>query len=220
MTSLSLSLSQHYRHCDRLLAAACDAATAADWPVYARLLADLGAALRGQLAFEEEALFPAFEHASRSRSGPTVALRSRHAAMRALLATLEAAAPQFDPDGCCSELVRLRGMLAEHNSQEEAVIYPAGERLLDARPDLLAAARALDRAPSAPREIDVRGLEPPEPFMRIMEQLNRSPRETLRVLIHREPLPLYDVLSERGLRYRARPLEGGNFEIVIEPAAR
>ncbi len=45
-------------------------------------------------------------------------------------------------------------------------------------------------------------------------------RKPLRVLIHREPFPLYDVLAEQGFGHRARSLEDGSFEIVIERAAR
>ena len=66
----------------------------------------------------------------------------------------------------------------------------------------------------------MRGLEPPEPFLRIMKALTSAPDQPLRVLIHREPFPLYDVLAEQGFAHRARALEEGGFEIVIERAAR
>lgn len=63
-------------------------------------------------------------------------------------------------------------------------------------------------------ELDVRGLPPPEPFEQIVQALPPD-GETLRVLIHREPFPLYDVLREMGCSWQTRELADGNFEILI-----
>ena len=66
------------------------------------------------------------------------------------------------------------------------------------------------------QEIDVRGLPPPEPFLNInaaLQSLEAS--ETLKVLIHREPYPLYDILRDTGYTWQTTALADGNYEILI-----
>ncbi|MBI2265685.1 MAG: DUF2249 domain-containing protein [Armatimonadetes bacterium] len=65
-------------------------------------------------------------------------------------------------------------------------------------------------------ELDVRGLPPPEPFVRIMETLSSLPRNGL-VLVHhsREPFPLYDQLAERGFTSRTEKIAENHYEIRI-----
>ncbi|MBX9962549.1 MAG: DUF2249 domain-containing protein [Burkholderiales bacterium] len=66
-----------------------------------------------------------------------------------------------------------------------------------------------------PRTLDVRFLEPPEPFERIVEALAALPEgEVLRVLIHREPRPLFNWLREDGFRWRGEWGSEG-YEILI-----
>ena len=66
------------------------------------------------------------------------------------------------------------------------------------------------------RAIDVRWLEPPEPFERVVVELETLPAAaTLRVLIHREPHPLYHWLAREGYHYRTRFDPEGWFEIRI-----
>lgn len=64
--------------------------------------------------------------------------------------------------------------------------------------------------------LDVRHLPPPEPMERILLGLRvlEGDRE-LRVLIHREPFPLYKVLAERGFAWRITELPELGFELVI-----
>ena len=65
-------------------------------------------------------------------------------------------------------------------------------------------------------ELDVRGLPPPEPFERIIEELQILPvGSCLNVLIHREPYPLYEVLLDGGYHWKTTELEDGNFSISI-----
>ena len=80
--------------------------------------------------------------------------------------------------------------------------------------------RHLPAAQAAAREhfIDVSAMEPPGPFVSIMEELSRG-HVPLRVRIHREPLPLYAALAERGFAYRTRRLDDGCFEIRIVRSA-
>jgi uncharacterized protein (DUF2249 family) len=66
-------------------------------------------------------------------------------------------------------------------------------------------------------ELDVRGLPPPEPFENIMQALQiLASAAELRVLIHREPYPLYDVLRDTGYDWQTRALADGSFEILIK----
>jgi uncharacterized protein (DUF2249 family) len=65
------------------------------------------------------------------------------------------------------------------------------------------------------RTLDVRFLEPPEPFERIAEALVALPAtEALRVLIHREPRPLFNWLRDDGFRWRGEWGPEG-YEILI-----
>ena len=68
--------------------------------------------------------------------------------------------------------------------------------------------------------LDLRGLEPPEPLLRIMEQLARAPAEPLRVVLRQEPAPLYELLAQRGYTWRGEQRADGGYELVIEPSAR
>ena len=66
------------------------------------------------------------------------------------------------------------------------------------------------------REIDVRWLEPPEPFERIVGALTTlSTGERLRVLIHREPIPLLDMLRENRYGYEVERQDDGTFVLTI-----
>ena len=65
-------------------------------------------------------------------------------------------------------------------------------------------------------KLDVRGLSPPEPFENITRALQTlSNEETLEVLIHREPFPLYEVLRAAGYDWQTTALENGDFKILI-----
>lgn len=69
-------------------------------------------------------------------------------------------------------------------------------------------------------ELDVRGLPPPEPFENIIRALQAlSGGESLKVLIHREPFPLYEMLEGNGYAWQATALANGDFEILITRAA-
>ena len=67
--------------------------------------------------------------------------------------------------------------------------------------------------------LDLRELEPPEPMLRIMERLARAPAEPLRVRLRHEPVPLYELLVQRGYAWRGAPLADGGYELVIERSA-
>ncbi len=63
---------------------------------------------------------------------------------------------------------------------------------------------------------DVRGLPPPEPFEKIIAALTQLQRsEYLKVLHHREPLPLYPTLKKLNFDYRPRKGDRSEYEILI-----
>ncbi len=67
-------------------------------------------------------------------------------------------------------------------------------------------------------EIDVRGLEPPEPMVKILETLNTLPPGTrLVVHHHREPALLYDKLDARGYRAKTEKIDEGHYLVTIVP---
>ena len=69
------------------------------------------------------------------------------------------------------------------------------------------------------RNLDVCGLQPPEPFERIMEALDDLPDgDVLEVRIHRQPHPLYEVLRNHGYVFSTDPTPDGVFLIRIRKA--
>jgi hypothetical protein len=53
-------------------------------------------------------------------------------------------------------------------------------------------------APAPEILLDARGLEPPEPMEKVMQTLAlRRPGQSIRMLLRREPFPLYPILAER-----------------------
>jgi hypothetical protein len=74
-----------------------------------------------------------------------------------------------------------------------------------------------DRIPplQGERFLDLRGLEPPEPLLRVFAALEESPERPLRIRLHREPHPLYPMLRAGGWRRRTETREDGSCEVVI-----
>lgn len=69
-------------------------------------------------------------------------------------------------------------------------------------------------------DLDVRGLEPPEPLERVLEALSRlEPGQCLCMLIDREPRPLYNILARNNYTYEATQREDFNYEIRIRQKA-
>lgn len=65
-------------------------------------------------------------------------------------------------------------------------------------------------------ELDVRGLAPPEPMMRILERLSDVDERTiLLVHHHREPMLLYEKLEQRGYRAVTEKVGEGYYKVVI-----
>ena len=69
------------------------------------------------------------------------------------------------------------------------------------------------------RVVDARGLPPPEPMELALQALElRRPGEAVRLLIHRQPYPLYELLAAQGYAYHTRSLADGCYEIIIRAA--
>jgi uncharacterized protein (DUF2249 family) len=66
------------------------------------------------------------------------------------------------------------------------------------------------------RTVDGRDLPPPEPMELVLEALaSLDPGDRLRLLIHREPLPLYDLLRGGGYQWQCHAQADGTFEVLI-----
>lgn len=64
--------------------------------------------------------------------------------------------------------------------------------------------------------IDVCGLMPPEPLERVLDALSTMKKgQKLRMLIDREPLPLYRILQNNGYAYSTQQLPNHLFQILI-----
>ncbi len=65
-------------------------------------------------------------------------------------------------------------------------------------------------------EIDVRGMEPPEPMMVILEKIHEIDEDTvLLVHHHREPMMLYEKLEELGWEAVANRIDENYYKVVI-----
>lgn len=197
------SLDAQHAQIDRTLDAVVAAGRAARWPEYRRYLAALCEGLAQHMAFEEETVFPALEQAA---AGPVKALRKDHAEIRRHLDMLGAAVPEQDPAGCLAALEDLAALLNSHHNAEVTLDPQYASR---PTPPL-----QLNGLPA----MDLRGLQPPEPIVRILQALERSPWARLRVILPHEPVPLYSLLRERGYSYAGSPRPDGGFEVLIERA--
>jgi TusA-related sulfurtransferase len=67
--------------------------------------------------------------------------------------------------------------------------------------------------------VDARGLEPPQPMEKVMQALaSLRPGQSIRLLLHREPFPLYPLLAERGYRHDTQMQADGSYVILIRLA--
>ena len=65
--------------------------------------------------------------------------------------------------------------------------------------------------------LDLRGLFPPEPMERVLDALaSLGLGQQIRMLIEREPHPLYRILENNGYVWRCTEPEPGLYQIVIE----
>lgn len=66
-------------------------------------------------------------------------------------------------------------------------------------------------------QIDGRQMAPPEPMEKVLLALSlRRPGQRVRLLIHRRPYPLYELLDAQHLPHSTCELGDGNFEVTID----
>ena len=67
--------------------------------------------------------------------------------------------------------------------------------------------------------VDARGLEPPEPMVRVLSALSELDKlpdgEQLLMQIHVEPRPLFRILASNGYGHRCEQAPEGHFEVTI-----
>ena len=64
--------------------------------------------------------------------------------------------------------------------------------------------------------VDARGLPHPEPFERVVDALTElAPGDQLKLIIDREPRPLYRFLESNRYAYKAEAYPDGRFEILM-----
>lgn len=64
--------------------------------------------------------------------------------------------------------------------------------------------------------VDGRDLPAPEPMELVLQALaGLEPGARLRLLIHREPLPLYELLRGGGYQWECRAQADGSYEVLI-----
>ena len=74
-------------------------------------------------------------------------------------------------------------------------------------------------SPKDGRILDLRGLEPPEPLMRVFAALDAAPDQPLRARFPREPFPLYAMLRAGGWNFRTELSEDGGYDVLISRKA-
>ena len=97
--------------------------------------------------------------------------------------------------------------------------------------EIAPAAAGTDRPTSAPppacgtvsahqtADVDARGLEPPEPLLRILNALEAIPAgRRLRAITDRQPCHLYGEAEQRGFRYNSREQADGSWITELERA--
>ena len=83
----------------------------------------------------------------------------------------------------------------------------------------VAAGATTQVAAGAAQEIDVRGLEPPEPLVRILDRLESLPiGATLRARTDREPCHLFGEAEQRGFRHDCKEQPDGSWATVLTRA--
>ena len=204
-------LSEARRRCDLLLAAAEEALERRDWAAFRVRINEFRSELYAHFTTEEQELFPEFERRSGLRE-PTADLCRQLQRMREIVDALAAVSPAHDPEGCAAELRTLGQLYRQHKESQEGVMYPALGRTLDW-------VRSTQAPAFAGEALDLRGLEPPQPIVRIFQALEQEPKTPLRVVLPHEPVPLYGLLRERGFEWSGAARPVGGFELTIRAAA-
>lgn len=228
MDTIGSFLGQDHQDCDEQYLLAEAHAGSGNWAAAELDFAAFAKVLEQHMQMEEQIMFPALEAAIGSNYGPTSVMRSEHQQLRQIVARMSASIAQRDTDAFFDDADTLRMLLRQHNLKEESILYPMAERVLGEEQTCILAAmealafgelKAADAAADAEwseQPLDVTGLEAPEPMVRVLDALNRLGRQQkLRVLIDREPHPLYRILDNYGYEHRTEPRADFLFDVLI-----
>lgn len=116
-------MAQDHKDCDLLFSEAENAAAEADWGTASQAFNAFVNAMERHFGVEEEALFPAFEHATGMLTGPTEMMRMEHQQIRTLFAEMHDALQQKNTDDFLGTAETLLIMMQQHNMKEEQILY-------------------------------------------------------------------------------------------------
>lgn len=221
MESFSNALGEHYRHLRELIAGMGEAVQAGEWANCSERATALNDLLGRQIGFEETEVFPVVFGETVTNTGMNDRLRTEHEDLRNLATLLGMSSPAHDPSGWRAVLTELSGLMRTHiESESDAFLANAGTIPADTMRQWNL--RLTELAPKPVVHdgyfVDVSRMEPPGPFVTIMDELARG-HVPLRVRIHREPWPLYTALADQGYTHATRMLDDGCFEILIRRGA-
>jgi iron-sulfur cluster repair protein YtfE (RIC family) len=130
METLSSFLTHDHRHCDKGFVDAERHVAEGRWPDAEGCLSAFVADMRRHFAREEEVLFPAFEAATGTTTGPTAVMRMEHRQIEQLMASLQDALAGRDREEYLGVSETLLMLLQQHNAKEENILYPMADRSL------------------------------------------------------------------------------------------
>ena len=92
-----------------------------------------------------------------------------------------------------------------------------GKPHIGAGPEIPGAAASGTAQPTQWIEVDARGLEPPQPMVKILETLAQLPAGAgIRARTDRRPMHLYAMLEQRGFAGVSEPQTDGSFVTLIQ----
>ncbi len=104
------------------------AIAASDWDAANRRVKSFEAAMEHHFSVEEEALFPALEHATPQAQGPIRVMTMEHIQMRHMIRGLAMAVEQSSKDEALGLSETLLMTMQQHNMKEENILYPMADR--------------------------------------------------------------------------------------------
>jgi hypothetical protein len=133
LPAISIFLGQDHTRCDALFVEAERLVGAGDFVQAQTAYEDFFQAMARHFAMEEEVLFPGFEAAIGSSTGPTAMMRHEHEQMRALFREMAEALSAHQGDHFLGTAETLLILMQQHNAKEEQILYPMTDRTLEGR---------------------------------------------------------------------------------------
>ena len=124
MSMIQQTMAIDHKRCDDLFAQAEALAAARSWEDAQNMFGQFLNAMNLHFDHEEHVLFPAFELASGSNSGPTVMMRHEHQNMRELMDDMQQALADENRDRYLGLSETLLIFMQQHNLKEEQILYP------------------------------------------------------------------------------------------------